>query len=140
MADSFKLQRFIEAQEPVYRNVVAELRGGAKRSHWMWFIFPQLAGLGSSATSQYFAIRSVAEAQAYDGHPLLGQRLRECFGLVLASGLPIVRVFPHPDDLKYHSSATLFAAAVPAEALYTAALDKGFAGRRDPLTVQHLQT
>ena len=138
MDDPFKLQRFIDAQEPVYATVIAELRAGAKQSHWMWFIFPQVAGLGFSATSRHFAIGSAGEARAYDAHGLLGQRLRECFRLVLASGAPVAQLFPHPDDMKYHSSATLFAAAVPEEPLYAAALDRGFGGRRDALTVQAL--
>ena len=138
MTDAFDLQRFVTAQEPVYRNVLAELRAGAKRSHWMWFIFPQIAGLGFSATAQHFAIRSVAEARAYDRHPLLGERLRVCFRLVLAGGRAVADIFPYPDNLKYHSSATLFAAANPSEPLYAEALAKGFGGKADAQTLRLL--
>jgi uncharacterized protein (DUF1810 family) len=138
MTDDFDLQRFVTAQEPVYRTVLGELRSGAKRSHWMWFIFPQIAGLGFSATAQHFAIRSVAEARAYDSHPLLGQRLRDCFRLVLASGRAVADIFPYPDHLKYHSSATLFAAVDPAEPLYAEALARGFSGQADAQTLRLL--
>ena len=139
MTDPFDLQRFVTAQEPVYQAVLAELRAGAKRSHWMWFIFPQLAGLGFSATARHFAIRSVDEARAYDRHPQLGQRLRDCFRLVLASGRPVAEIFPWPDHLKYHSSATLFATANPAEPLYAEALARGFDGISDAHTLRLLE-
>jgi uncharacterized protein (DUF1810 family) len=134
-SDPYDLQRFLLAQEPVYPTVVAELRAGAKLTHWMWFIFPQLAGLGSSGTARHYAIRSADEARAYHQHPVLGGRLRECFRLVLASGRRVAEVLPHPDHLKYHSCATLFAAAVPAEPLYVAALISGFNGERDARTL-----
>jgi uncharacterized protein (DUF1810 family) len=138
-SDPFDLQRFLVAQEPVYPAVVAELRGGAKRTHWMWFIFPQFAGLGSSGTARHYAIRSTDEARAYDQHPILGQRLHQCFRLVLASGTRVSEIFPHPDHLKYHSCATLFAAAVPEQPLYGAALASGFSGERDAQTLRLLR-
>ncbi len=139
MTDAIDLQRFVTAQEPVYQAVLTELRAGEKRSHWMWFIFPQIAGLGFSATARHFALCSVDEARAYDRHPLLGQRLRECFQLVLAAGRPVAGLFPYPDNLKYHSSATLFADANPAEPLYTEALRPGFNGKADAQTLRLLE-
>lgn len=139
MADRFDLQRFVEAQEPVYARVRAELSSGRKRSHWMWFIFPQIAGLGHSATAQKYAIASRAEAQAYLAHPVLGPRLRECTALVNAvEGSPVAEIFGYPDDLKFHSSMTLFAATVEDGAVFTAALDKYFDGEMDAATLARL--
>ncbi len=115
-SDPHNLQRFLDAQSPVYSQVLAELREGRKRSHWMWFIFPQIAGLGSSPTAEHFAISGRAEALAYLAHPILGPRLRECAALV--NQIPnrtITDIFAYPDDLKFRSSITLFAAAAPAE-------------------------
>jgi uncharacterized protein (DUF1810 family) len=109
---TFDLERFVEAQAPIYEQVLRELASGQKRSHWMWFIFPQIQGLGSSPTAQRFAISGLAEAAAYLTHPLLGVRLRECAGLVYAvEGRSVSEIFGYPDDLKFHSSATLFAGA-----------------------------
>ena len=114
MGDRFQLQRFVDAQRPVYDTAVRELRAGRKRSHWMWFIFPQISGLGHSVTSQTFALSSLAEAAAYLAHPVLGQRLRECAALLAGvEGRSVDEIFGHPDDLKFHSSMTLFAHAAP---------------------------
>jgi uncharacterized protein (DUF1810 family) len=109
MPDPFNLERFVEAQAPVYAQVVAELARGAKRSHWMWFVFPQIAGLGFSAMAQHYAITSREEAAAYLAHAVLGPRLVECVKLVLAvEGRTISEIFGSPDDLKFRSSMTLF--------------------------------
>ena len=136
--DPFDLRRFLVSQEPVYATVLAELRAGEKRSHWMWYIFPQLDGLGISVMAAHYGIRSLEEARAYDRHPVLGQRLRECFRLVIASGRPIASIFASPDHLKYRSCATLFAQAVPQEALYAEALRQGFNGEPDTQTLRLL--
>jgi len=137
--DPYGLERFLAAQEPVYEKVREELQEGRKRSHWMWFVFPQLEGLGASAMAQRYAIRSLAEAHAYLAHPLLGARLKECVGLVnKVEGRSAHEIFGSPDDLKFHSSMTLFAAAAPQEPLFGEALDKYFAGRGDPLTLAKL--
>lgn len=138
--DPFGLERFVEAQEPVYGQVCTELREGRKRSHWMWFIFPQLRGLGHSSTAQYFAIRSRAEAAAYLRHPVLGARLRECTTLVnAAEGLGVGEIFGFPDDLKFRSSMTLFAEVAPEEALFRQALEKHFGGEPDERTLELMQ-
>jgi uncharacterized protein (DUF1810 family) len=137
--DPFDLQRFVDAQAPVYDRVLLELREGRKRSHWMWFVFPQIAGLGSSPMAQRYAIASRAEAAAYLAHPLLGPRLRECARLVTATeGRSIHDILGSPDDMKFHSSMTLFAEAAPADADFSAALDKYFGGKRDPATLARL--
>ncbi len=137
--DPYDLDRFVEAQESIYAQATAELAAGRKRSHWMWFVFPQLEGLGASAMAQRYAIRSLAEAQAYLEHPLLGARLRECVALVNRVETRVAHdIFGHPDDLKFHSSTTLFAAAAPEEPLFAEALRKYFASRRDPLTLAKL--
>jgi uncharacterized protein (DUF1810 family) len=139
MDDRFQLQRFVEAQQPVYAAVLTELRAGRKRSHWMWFIFPQVSGLGHSVTSQTFAVSSLAEAAAYLAHPTLGPRLRECAALVAGiEGLSIDEIFGHPDDLKFHSSMTLFARAAPGEPIFAACLQKYFGGQPDPRTLARL--
>ena len=136
MDERFRLQRFVDAQQPVYAAVLSELRSGRKRSHWMWFIFPQVAGLGRSVTSQTFAVTSLAEAAAYVAHPTLGPRLRECAALVAGiEGRSIDEIFGHPDDLKFHSSMTLFARAAPGEPIFGACLQKYFGGRPDPQTL-----
>src|SRR5712671_4098617 len=107
--DPFDLRRFLSAQEDTYARVVAELRSGQKRSHWMWFIFPQIDGLGHSATTKHFAIKSIQEARQYLTHPVLGTRLVECAEAVLAvEGRSIAEIFGYPDDLKLKSSMTLF--------------------------------
>ena len=136
MNDPFGLERFVQAQAPVYPQVQAELRAGRKRSHWMWFVFPQLAGLGHSAMARRYAIGSLAEAQAYAAHPLLGPRLRECSALVLAAPQNDVhRIFAAPDDLKFHSCMTLFAHAVPHEPVFAHCLRKYFGGAGDARTL-----
>ncbi|MGJ0511807.1 DUF1810 domain-containing protein [Methylocystis sp.] len=137
--DPYDLARFVAAQAPIYAQAVAELAAGRKRSHWMWFVFPQLEGLGASAMAQRYAIRSLAEAHAYLHHPLLGARLKECVRLVnKIEGPSVHEIFGSPDDLKFHSSMTLFAAAAPQEPLFTEALRKYFYGRRDPLSLAKL--
>ncbi|HEV7815867.1 MAG TPA: DUF1810 domain-containing protein [Janthinobacterium sp.] len=140
MADRFNLQRFVEAQRALYGTVTAQLQAGRKRSHWMWFIFPQIAGLGRSEMARRFAISGLAEARAYLGHALMGERLRECSRLVAAiEGRSIAEIFGAPDDLKFHSSMTLFAEAAPDEPLFGACLQKYFQGRRDAATLSRLQ-
>ncbi|WP_426425844.1 DUF1810 domain-containing protein [Bradyrhizobium genosp. A] len=138
MTDPFDLERFLRAQDPVFRDVLAELTRGRKRSHWMWFVFPQVAGLGFSAMSQRYAIGSRAEAEAYLAHPLLGPRLIECTGLVLAvDGRTINAILGAPDDAKFRSSMTLFG-AVSDQAVFDEALAKYFAGERDGATLEIL--
>jgi len=132
----FDLQRFVDAQASVYDTVLAELRAGSKRSHWIWFIFPQLAGLGRSPTAARFAISSLAEAQTYLGHDVLGARLRECTRLVNAiEGRSIDDIFGWPDNLKVRSSMTLFARATTDNAEFVRLLEKFYAGEEDPATV-----
>jgi uncharacterized protein (DUF1810 family) len=129
------LERFVEAQAPIYAAALAEIRGGAKRSHWMWYIFPQLAGLGRSATAQRFGIRSREEACAYLDHSVLGPRYIECVEALqdLVTSDPAA-VFGHVDATKLRSSLTLFEAATPTP-LFAAALDRWFGGERDPMTI-----
>jgi uncharacterized protein (DUF1810 family) len=131
--DTYNLARFVEAQRPVYGRVLAELRGGRKQSHWMWFIFPQARGLGRSAMAERYGIGSLAEARAYLEHPVLGPRLRECTALANGiEGRTIGAIFGSPDDLKFHSSMTLFAAVAADEACFTEALRRYFGGEADP--------
>lgn len=138
-SDPFDLQRFVEAQEPVYGDVLDELRAGRKRSHWMWFVFPQLRGLGGSPTAVHYGISSLDEARAYLRHELLGPRLRECARLVTAvQGRSIGQIFGSPDDLKLRSSMTLFAHATEDDEDFVAVLDKYYDGRRDALTCERL--
>ena len=140
MDDRVQLQRFFDAQQPVYEAVLNELRAGRKRSHWMWSIFPQVSGLGHSATAQRFAVSSLAEAVAYLAHPTLGSRLRECAALVASiEGRSVDEIFGYPDDLKFHSSMTLFAEAAPGEPIFAACLQKYFGGRLDPRTIALLK-
>ncbi|MTW13964.1 DUF1810 family protein [Pseudoduganella eburnea] len=135
----FGLERFVTAQEGVYQQAVKELSAGRKRSHWMWFIFPQLAGLGYSATAQHYAISGLAEARAYLAHSVLGPRLRECSALVLAvQGATVHGIFGSPDNMKFHSSMTLFAQASPGDALFRDCLDKYFGGVPDQATLDLL--
>jgi uncharacterized protein (DUF1810 family) len=123
--DPFNLDRFIEAQAPLYETVVAELKSGRKRTHWMWFVFPQLTGLGRSPMAQKYAIDSAEEAKAYLAHAVLGPRLRECTQLVLdIEGRTLHEILGAPDDLKFRSSMTLFAEAAADNQLFAAALDK----------------
>ena len=129
------LERFVTAQEPVYAQVLAELQRGRKTSHWMWFIFPQIAGLGHSAMSERYAIRSLAEAQAYLAHPLLAARLRECAGLVLEiTDRTAEEVFGPIDARKLRSCMTLFHRAVPTDPLFRRVLDEWFGGMPDDKT------
>jgi uncharacterized protein (DUF1810 family) len=139
MRDEFNLQRFVDAQAPVYDTVLAELRAGAKRSHWIWFVFPQLQGLGRSPTAARFAISSLAEAQAYLNHDVLGPRLRECTRLVNAiQGSSVDEIFGWPDNLKVRSSMTLFARATDDNAEFVELLDTFYGGEEDPATVDGL--
>jgi uncharacterized protein (DUF1810 family) len=140
MNDPFALQRFVEAQEPVIDKVRAELRAGRKQSHWMWFVFPQLLGLGQSAMAVRYAIGSLEEAAAYLAHSVLGPRLRECTQLVLdVEGRDAHAIFGSPDDLKFHSSMTLFAAAAPMAPIFRAALERYFGGKSDPASAEILE-
>ena len=137
--DPYNLQRFVEAQARVYDAVRTELRQGRKRSHWMWFIFPQIAGLGHSAMSMRYAISSLAEAEAYLQHPILGPRLRECTRLVvLVKDRSAYEILGSPDDMKFHSCLTLFSYAAPEEQLFRDALEKYYDGAEDPLTLAKL--
>jgi uncharacterized protein (DUF1810 family) len=134
--DPFNLQRFLQAQDPVFDRVQNELNNGHKRSHWMWFIFPQFAGLGGSEMSRRFAIRSREEALAYLEHPLLGARLRTCTQEVLnIRERSVAGIFGHPDDLKFHSSMTLFAQVAAADSLFQQALNQYFHGILDDWTL-----
>ena len=134
------LQRFIDAQDPVFDQVCCELLEGRKRGHWMWFVFPQIKGLGHSSVSVRFAISSEKEAEAYLEHPLLAARLRECTRLVLSiRGGPVEEIFGYIDALKFRSSMTLFAHATRDNQLFRDALQKYFRGEFDPLTIQRLQ-
>lgn len=138
MTANFDLNRFVEAQNGVYERVLAELADGRKRSHWMWFVFPQIAGLGFSAMSQRYAIGSRQEAEAYLAHPLLGSRLVECTGLVLAiEGRTIHAIMGAPDDAKLRSSMTLFA-AVSDNPVFDRTLAKYFGSERDGATLEIL--
>lgn len=136
MNDRYHLQRFVDAQRPVFDNVCAELRAGNKRSHWMWFIFPQIKGLGRSVPARMFAISSLEEAKAYLTHPVLGPRLRECSRLVAdLDGLSVEEIFGNPDDMKFRSSMTLFAQATPDNEIFVECLRKYFGGKPDPATM-----
>jgi uncharacterized protein (DUF1810 family) len=133
------LTHFVTAQAPIYPAVLAELRAGRKRTHWMWFVFPQLRGLGRSETARYYGIIDLAEAREYLAHPLLGARLRECAGVVLAvEGRSAVEIFGEVDALKFRSSVTLFGRAAPAETLYRQAIEKYYDGIGDPATLELL--
>ena len=139
--DPFNLQRFVQAQDPVFERVQRELDEGRKRSHWMWFVFPQFAGLGGSEMSRRYAIGSAQEAQAYLDHPLLGARLRTCTQLVLkVQQRSIAEIFGHPDDLKFHSSMTLFAQFTADDSLFNQALERYFHGILDEWTLQLLDS
>jgi uncharacterized protein (DUF1810 family) len=132
---TYDLRRFIDAQAEVYAQALVELKAGRKQTHWIWYIFPQLAGLGSSTTAQYYSIADLEEARQYLAHPLLSVRLRACCAALLA--LPdgdITAVLGHPDDLKLCSSMTLFERAAEDPAIFAAVLEKFYAGRRDSLT------
>ncbi len=138
--ESFDLQRFLDAQARVYADVLRELRQGRKQSHWMWFIFPQIVGLGSSSTARTYAIESLAEAKAYHRHPVLGERLVECTRLVNAVAEASAKdIFGTPDDLKFRSSMTLFAEAADDAAPFHAALDRFYDGQADERTLRILR-
>lgn len=139
-SDPHTLHRFVEAQQRDYDRALAEIRAGQKRSHWMWYIFPQFAGLGLSPIAQHYAIRSSDEARAYLAHPLLGRRLRECAEAALAvEGKTAREIFGHPDDLKLRSSATLFSAVAGTESVFERLLDHFFDGRPDERTLRLLE-
>jgi uncharacterized protein (DUF1810 family) len=139
VTDRFDLQRFVEAQAPIYSKVCEELRAGRKESHWMWFIFPQIAGLGQSPTSVRFAISSLDEALAYLAHPVLGPRLLECSRLALeVEGRTARQIFGVVDELKFRSSMTLFAGAAREAAVFRQCLDKYFGGAPDRATLAKL--
>ena len=139
--DPFNLQRFVLAQDPVFERVQRELGEGHKRSHWMWFVFPQFAGLGGSEMSRRFAISSAPETRAYLDHPLLGARLRTCTQLVLnVQQRSIAEIFGHPDDLKFHSSMTLFAQFAVDDSPWHQALERYFHGIQDEWTLQLLDS
>lgn len=138
--DRYDLRRFVEAQARIYDRALAEIKSGFKRSHWMWYVFPQIAGLGFSSTSQHYAIKSLDEAKAFLAHPLLGPRLVECVEAALAvEGRTAYEIFGPPDDVKLRSCATLFACVSPAESPFERLLDKYFQGKRDEKTLQLLE-
>ncbi len=138
--DPFHLRRFITAQEDIYSGVLAELRSGQKRSHWMWYIFPQIDGLGYSSTTKHYSIKSLEEAQHYLNHPVLGKRLIECSRAVLdIEGRPISQIFGYPDDLKLNSSMTLFASISGADSIFSRVLDKYFHGNPDQMTLHLIE-
>lgn len=133
---AMELQRFIDAQNPVYDDVCAELRSGRKTSHWMWFVFPQLKALGRSSTAKYYGIESMQEARAYLQHSLLGPRLRECTGLVVAiPNKSAFEIFGTPDDLKFRSCMTLFAQASDDAEIFVRALERFHQGQPDSVTL-----
>jgi uncharacterized protein (DUF1810 family) len=138
--DAFGLSRFISAQDSVYDRVLEELKSGWKRSHWMWYIFPQVDGLGYSATTKHYAIKSMEEARAYLNHPVLGSRLLECADAVLAiEGRSASGILGYPDDLKLQSSMTLFASVAGPDSVFVRVLDKYFQGEKDVKTLQLLE-
>jgi uncharacterized protein (DUF1810 family) len=133
------LERFVEAQDDVYGDVLEELRSGQKRSHWMWFIFPQIAGLGYSSMAQRYAISSLDEAQEYLSHAVLGTRLRECVEILNGlEGKNVYEIMGSPDDIKLRSCLTLFSKATPDNKVFLDALDKFYAGKLDPETLKRL--
>ncbi len=138
-ADPYDLQRFVDAQDTTYPQVDLELQSGRKTSHWMWFIFPQIAGLGHSPMARKYAISSLGEASAYLNHPLLGQRLRHCSRLATrVQAKSIEDLFGYPDDLKFHSSMTLFAHATKDNQIFLSALEKYFRSEFDQATLERL--
>jgi uncharacterized protein (DUF1810 family) len=138
--DPYHLHRFVEAQDPVYAPVCEELKRGHKTGHWMWFIFPQIAGLGTSEMARRFAISSLAEAEAYMQHPVIGKRLEECADFVLKiSGKTAHEIFGSPDDLKFRSCMTLFARTTAKNPVFQENLTKYFGGKPDRLTTEFLR-
>lgn len=140
MARRAELADFVAAQDEVYDQVQRELASGRKRTHWIWFVFPQLTGLGRSSTAEFYGLASKEAARAYFDHPVLGPRLKECVLLAFRSPAPgVAELLGSPDDLKLRSCLTLFAAAAPEEPLFAAALNKFYDGVPDPLTVERLR-
>lgn len=138
-SDPHDLNRFLDAQADCYEEALSEIRGGRKQSHWMWFIFPQLKGLGFSQTARFYAIKSTAEAQEYLRHPVLGPRLVECMQAVVSlADRSAADVFGSPDDLKLQSCATLFSTVAPSGSVFEQVLDKFFEGIRDDRTLNFL--
>ena len=134
--DPFELNRFIKAQDKIYDRVLAELKSGRKRTHWMWFVFPQIDGLGYSSTTKHYSIKSIEEAQQYLDHPVLGKRLRECAESILVlEGLSASMIFGFPDEMKLKSSMTLFASVAEAGSAFIRVLEKYFQGNRDERTL-----
>ena len=137
--DPYELSRFVRAQKHVYADALSEITNGRKRTHWMWFVFPQLAGLGVSATSERYAIATVGEARAYLDHPILGPRLLECSeSLLRVEGRTATAILGTPDDLKLRSCATLFASVSPPGSVFDRVLEKYYGGARDPKTLRLL--
>jgi uncharacterized protein (DUF1810 family) len=135
-ADPHDLARFLQAQEQIYEQALSEIRSGRKRTHWMWFVFPQFDGLGFSPTARLYAIKSVAEAEAYLAHPVLGPRLLESVQAALkVEGRSASEVFGSPDDMKLRSCATLFASVAPAEPVFKQLLEQYFGGNPDDRTL-----
>ena len=136
MTGPFDLERFVDAQESVFADVLGELRRGRKETHWMWFVFPQIEGLGASPTARRFALRSLDEARAYLDHPLLGPRLRLCCEILLGlEGRSAEQIFGYPDVMKLRSSLTLFSRAAEDAGTFEALLDKYYGGEEDPRTL-----
>ena len=141
MSDPYNLNRFVRAQEQSYRQALSELERGRKQSHWMWYVFPQFDGLGSSSTSRFYSIKSEAEARAYLEHPVLGPRLAECAEAMLAvDGKSARAILGSPDDMKLKSCATLFAHVSPPGSVFERLLDKFYDGERDAATLRLLST
>lgn len=139
MGDPYNLDRFVEAQRESYDRALAELRAGRKASHWMWFIFPQIQGLGMSAMSRAYAISSLDEARAYLAHPVLGPRLLACSEAAKTAGGTARQLFGSPDDMKFRSCMTLFGKASPETPVFREALERFFGGERDPRTLEALR-
>ena len=138
--DPFDLQRFLEAQDGIYEQALGEIRRGRKTSHWMWFVFPQIDGLGSSSTARLYAIKSIQEANAYLNHPVLGPRLVGCAeALLQCRGKSAAEIFGYPDDLKLRSSMSLFASVSSPDAVFARVLDQYFGGEPDPRTLELLR-
>ena len=138
--DPFDLRRFVQAQEGAYESALSELKLGQKRSHWMWYIFPQIDGLGRSAMAKHYAIKNVEEARGYVNHPVIGARLLECTETVLGiEGRSVAEIFGFPDDMKFKSSMTLFEYISEPDSIFALALDKFFSGDRDDKTLQLLE-
>ncbi len=140
MSDPHDLERFVRAQESDYETALREITAGRKRSHWMWYIFPQIDGLGSSPMARHYAIKSADEARAYLAHPVLGERLQACARAAVANeGRSATEIFGSPDDLKLRSSATLFAAVSPPGSVFQQLLEKFYPGGPDPATLRLLK-